>query len=752
MRDWTAAATLIVLLGVLESPRPASAVGGPDNAGCYRFSDTIAPLDAYAPTYSFVDISQTGTLLVLRDDEESAALPLGFTFNYYGISNSQVFVSSNGFITFGGEGSAPTGQTPLPSPGCPNVDVAGLWADLDPSSFGAIYYQTLGTAPNRRFIVEFDRVPLFTGNPKTTWEIILYESRHEIQVQYSSAGSGVQTAAAGIENADGTVGVGWRFGNPTSPFTLTNTAVRYFAVGGGDTDGDGVADCIDNCRSIRNPDQADTDHDGIGNACDTCQDSDGDGFGDPGFPANTCPLDNCPNVYNPSQVDSDHDGVGDACDGGSVPAGPEFQVNTYTTGVQGYPQAVAADATGNFVVVWSGSGNGDGYPSTGIFGQRYDSTGTRQGSEFAVNTYKTGYQDNPRVARSPGGNFLVVWDGAGPGDAAGVFGQRYDSAGTPQGSEFRVNTYTTGVQQTPAVAVDGLGNFKVVWAGPGATDSAGIFGQRYSSAGAPQGGEFRVNTYTTGVQGSPAVAADGAGNFVVVWHSAAQDGSGYGIFGQRYDSAGTPRGGCNAGEFRVNTTTASNQTHPAVAADGAGDFVVVWEGAGAGDGAGIFGQRYSSSGTPQGSEFLVNSFTANPQKDAAVAMNSDGTFLVAWDGPGQEACIGTEVFGQRFGAQGGRLASEFRVNSYIIEDQGRPAVAAAAGKFVVAWDSYGQDGNYQGVFAQRFGLCGNHQVDPGEQCDGTSCCTSTCTCNTGATCGSGCGLHCQLSGSTCLCQ
>ena len=61
MRNWLAAATLIVLLGVLESPRPASGVGGPDNTGCYRFSDTIAPLDAYAPTFSFVDISATGT-------------------------------------------------------------------------------------------------------------------------------------------------------------------------------------------------------------------------------------------------------------------------------------------------------------------------------------------------------------------------------------------------------------------------------------------------------------------------------------------------------------------------------------------------------------------------------------------------------------------------------------------------------------------------------------------------------------------
>ncbi len=47
---------------------------------------------------------------------------------------------------------------------------------------------------------------------------------------------------------------------------------------------------------------------------DTCIDSDGDGYGDPWEPGNTCPDDNCPYVYNPSQADSDGDGIGDACD------------------------------------------------------------------------------------------------------------------------------------------------------------------------------------------------------------------------------------------------------------------------------------------------------------------------------------------------------------------------------------------------------------------------------------------------------
>ncbi|PIS36839.1 MAG: hypothetical protein COT35_09105, partial [Nitrospirae bacterium CG08_land_8_20_14_0_20_52_24] len=81
-----------------------------------------------------------------------------------------------------------------------------------------------------------------------------------------------------------------------------------------DSDNDGIPDSSDNCLNVANPDQADADHDGIGDLCDTCTDTDNDGYGDPGFAANTCPPDNCPSASNPNQGDCDSDGIGDVCD------------------------------------------------------------------------------------------------------------------------------------------------------------------------------------------------------------------------------------------------------------------------------------------------------------------------------------------------------------------------------------------------------------------------------------------------------
>jgi hypothetical protein len=379
------------------------------------------------------------------------------------------------------------------------------------------------------------------------------------------------------------------------------------------------------------------------------------------------------------------------------PVGSEFQVSTYTTSFQSRP-AVAADSDGDFVVVWNSNQDGSG---DGIFGQRYTSAGAAVGSEFQVNTYTTSAQYNPAVAADSDGDFVVVWNSGQDGSDSGIFGQRYTSAGAAVGSEFQVNTYTTSYQFRPAVAADSDGDFVVVWGSfPGQDGSdSGIFGQRYTSAGAAVGSEFQVNTYTTSAQYRPAVAADSDGDFVVVWGSYGQDGSVRGIFGQRYTSAGAAVGS----EFQVNTYTTHTQYTAAVAADSDGDFVVVWNSYQDGSSFGIFGQRYTSAGAAVGSEFQVNTYTTDGQVDPAVAADSDGDFVVVWTDYGQDGS-GYGTFGQRYTSAGAAVGCEFQVNTYTTSAQYNPAVAADSdGDFVVVWTAVDpQDGNIRGTFGQRF--------------------------------------------------
>src|SRR4029450_639765 len=100
------------------------------------------------------------------------------------------------------------------------------------------------------------------------------------------------------------------------------------------------------------------------------------------------------------------------------------------------------------------------------------------------------------------------------------------AAGLPVGGEFQVNTQTTGYQDHGAVAAEPTGGFVVVWGGRGTGNDAGnlaVEARRFDAAGAPLGDEFQVNSYGTGGQAQPAVVADGDG-FVVAWGSRSEGG------------------------------------------------------------------------------------------------------------------------------------------------------------------------------------------------------------------------------------
>jgi DUF971 family protein len=131
-------------------------------------------------------------------------------------------------------------------------------------------------------------------------------------------------------------------------------------------------------------------------------------------------------------------------------ATPEFQVNTTTTGNQQEPYVGVAPA-GNYTIIWTS----DDADSTGIFAQRYLSNNTASGSEFLVNTTTAGAQNGPAVAYNSAGDSIAVWQTANDGALTGIFGQRYDSTGAAISVEFGVNQTIAGLQEDPDVAMFG---------------------------------------------------------------------------------------------------------------------------------------------------------------------------------------------------------------------------------------------------------------------------------------------------------
>lgn len=153
----------------------------------------------------FVSFVAGGTTLSLSDDMVSSAVPIGFNFNFFCNTYSNVYVSSNGFITFNpASGTGCCGGQFLPDANDPNGVIAAAWDDLYPPGNGTVSYQTLGTIPNRRFVVTYSNVPFCCGStPDVSSQIILYETSNNIEVHVANV-NGADPGTIGIENMTGT--------------------------------------------------------------------------------------------------------------------------------------------------------------------------------------------------------------------------------------------------------------------------------------------------------------------------------------------------------------------------------------------------------------------------------------------------------------------------------------------------------------------------------------------------------------------
>ncbi|MBK7632097.1 MAG: S8 family serine peptidase [Ignavibacteriales bacterium] len=181
--------------------------GGPDLFG-YKWIDSNEP---NGPQYVWDDISTTGTLATTwvatgtfdpKDEGYAGPFPLGFNFKYYGVNKTEVYVSSNGLLTFGTISTNIFTNAGIPNSAVPNEYIAPFWDDLDGVSSGTVHYKQDGN----KFIVQFTGWHKYSNTGSLTFQIVLY-ANGRIMFYYNNMNATLNSATVGIENAAGNDGL-----------------------------------------------------------------------------------------------------------------------------------------------------------------------------------------------------------------------------------------------------------------------------------------------------------------------------------------------------------------------------------------------------------------------------------------------------------------------------------------------------------------------------------------------------------------
>jgi hypothetical protein len=306
----------------------------------------------------------------------------------------------------------------------------------------------------------------------------------------------------------------------------------------------------------------------------------------------------------------------------------DIVVSTFTNNFQINP-AIATLNNGNVIVVWASFDQVNSTSLQDVYGQILSPMGQAIGTNFLINQFTSYNQRTPAIAALQNGGFVVTWVSEQqrlvaptlgtpsgsvtastiPVPSVDVYARLYSSGGVAQSSEFLVNTNFNPCAN-PRVTGASDGSFMVVWDARdmvNQTNGLDIFARPFSSVGVG-GTTVLVNSYLFGDQYAPQISSIGI-DYLVAWTSLAQDGSREGVYGQFLQSNGSAVNG----EFRINTTTISEQMQPVVAADGVNQFLVVWTSyTGSPNSFDLFAQRYMNVSAllqPMAAPFVYAPFT-----------------------------------------------------------------------------------------------------------------------------------------------
>ncbi|MGK7890197.1 MAG: calcium-binding protein [Leptolyngbyaceae cyanobacterium] len=285
-------------------------------------------------------------------------------------------------------------------------------------------------------------------------------------------------------------------------------------------------------------------------------------------------------------------------------------------------------------------------------------------------------------------------------------------------SEFLINTTTDFIEAGPQVAIDGQGNFVVVWASENLADllEQGIFFRRFdNTADDIDNADIAVDTTTQNDRLSdPTVAMADDGRFVIVWEDDddAGEGTELRIAAQLYEADGDADGS----EFSITSDLTSSNFSPDVAINQTtGDFVVTWLEVDDNDGdRSILARRFDSDGEALDNEDIVvetleaDDFAEGQSiDDPAIATDSSGNFIITWEQNLNDSNSdnGRDIYARLYDSSSNAVTNAFIVNNEQEQSQFQPDIAAdAEGNFTIVWESVAIDDidRNRGIFARRF--------------------------------------------------
>lgn len=325
---------------------------------------------------------------------------------------------------------------------------------------------------------------------------------------------------------------------------------------------------------------------------------------------------------------------------GGAPVGEEFKVNTTQADVDNWTPAVAVSPSGDSVIAWVAvKGN-----NCDVMARMFDRQGQAMTEEFRVNesTSDTG-QSMPAIATDSTGRFVITWTDWSAGCYTGrshVMGRVYQADGTPQTGEFLIASQANA--DWSDVGVDDSGRFVVAWIRMGDTYNRPygeyILFRRYEADGTPSGDAVQIAGDLNSRWCGPSVAVGASGEFAITWATGPFPCD---IVAQHFDPNGVPV----TEPYMVNTHLAGNQGHPQVAGDGQGEYLMVWDSQDQdGSGLGVYGQRCRQDGEMIGPEFRINASVQGRQWYPDVARAGDKCAVV-WISEGQDGS-GYGIFGE----------------------------------------------------------------------------------------------------------